>query len=144
MNLVPLVMQVAAGTRSHVNVFGGDYPTRDGTGIRDYIHVEDLARGHIAALDALDDLAGCRAINLGTGSGHTVLEVISAAEAATGRPIPYELSARRPGDVTAAWADPALANELLGWRAEATLDEMCRDAWRWQSANPAGYSSLEG
>jgi UDP-glucose 4-epimerase len=140
-NLLPYVMQVAVGRHPAVRVFGDDYPTPDGTGVRDYIHVVDLARGHVAALQALEEVSGCRAVNLGTGSGASVLEVIAAASRAIGREIPYEIHPRRPGDVTAAWADPSLAHELLGWRADRGLDAICADAWRWQSANPEGYAT---
>jgi UDP-glucose 4-epimerase len=136
-NLMPYVMQVATGRLPHVRVFGGDYPTRDGTGVRDYIHVADLAAGHRAALER--PAPGCRAVNLGTGRGHTVLEVIAAASRAVGRDLPYEIVERRPGDVTATWADPALAAELLGWKAERDLEAMAADHWRWQSGNPQGY-----
>ena len=138
-NLMPYVMQVAVGRHPHVRVYGDDYPTPDGTGVRDYIHVVDLAAGHAAALGALDRLAGYRAVNLGTGKGHSVFEVIRAAERAVGRPIPYEVVARRPGDVVATWVDVTLAQVLLGWAAERDLDAMAADHWRWQSANPHGY-----
>lgn len=140
-NLMPFVMQVAVGRRPEIGIFGDDYPTPDGTGVRDYVHVVDLAAGHIAALDHLDDLGGCRAVNLGTGRGSSVLEVIAAAERAVGRPLPRRVVARRPGDVAASWADPSLAAELFGWTATRTLDDMCADAWRWQQANPEGYRS---
>jgi UDP-glucose 4-epimerase len=140
-NLLPFVMQVAVGRRAVVRVFGDDYPTPDGTGVRDYIHVVDLAVGHVAALAALDRIDGCRAVNLGTGAGASVLEVLAAASRAVGHDIPYEIHPRRPGDVTAAWADPSLAHELLGWRSDRGLDVICADAWRWQSANPEGYAT---
>jgi UDP-glucose 4-epimerase len=138
-NLMPFVMQVAVGRRDELVVFGDDYPTADGTCIRDYIHVMDLAEGHRAALEHLDDLGGCRAINLGTGSGSSVLEVIDAASSAVGAPVPYRIGPRREGDAPATFADPSLAAELLEWRARRTLADMCADAWRWQSANPHGY-----
>ena len=138
-NLMPFVMQVAVGRREKVRVFGDDYPTPDGTGVRDYIHVTDLATGHIAALDALDRVDGCVAVNLGTGRGYSVLDMIAAAARAVGRDIPYEIVARRPGDIAATYADPSLAAELLGWRAERDLDVMVRDHWRWQRDNPDGY-----
>jgi len=138
-NLLPIVMQVAVGRLPAVRVFGSDYPTPDGTCIRDYIHVVDLARGHIAALEAFEVIEGCRVLNLGTGRGYSVLEVIEAASSAVGHPIPYELTPRRPGDVAACWADPAAASELLGWRAELGLADACNDAWAWQSSNPDGY-----
>jgi len=139
-NLMPYIMQVAIGRRDRLEVFGDDYDTPDGTGVRDYIHVVDLARGHLAALDHLDELSGCTAINLGTGRGYSVLEMVKAAEKASGRPVPYRIVGRRPGDIAACWADPSLAAELLGWRAELDIDRMCADHWRWQSANPDGYA----
>lgn len=140
-NLMPYVSQVAVGRLPQLRVFGGDYPTPDGTGVRDYIHVVDLARGHVKALDWLlrDRPGGATAINLGTGRGCSVLDLVRAFEAASGRAIPYEIVARRPGDAASCYADPALAQRLLGWRATRDLDAMCRDAWRWQSANPQGY-----
>lgn len=141
-NLMPFIMQVAVGRRDQLSVFGSDYPTRDGTCIRDYIHVVDLAQGHLAALDALDRTgAGCKAYNLGTGTGSTVLEVIDAAGAAVGSPIPYTIVDRRPGDAAAVFADPTHANEALGWRAERDLATMCADHWRWQSTHPEGFGS---
>jgi UDP-glucose 4-epimerase len=143
-NLMPYVMQVAVGMRPHVRVFGGDYPTADGTGVRDYIHVTDLAKGHLAALGALPEAEGCRAINLGTGRGYSVLEVLRAVETAVGREIPYEIVERRPGDVATCYADPSLARRVLGWRAELDLDAQCADAWRWQRSNPDGYRSRGG
>ncbi len=139
-NLMPYIMQVAVGRRDELVVFGDDYATRDGTCIRDYIHVVDLANGHLAALDAIDDIDGCRAINLGTGNGSTVLEVLAAASRAVGRDLPYRIGPRRAGDATACYADADLAAELLGWKATRSLDDMCADAWRWQSQNPTGYS----
>ncbi len=139
-NLMPFVMQVAVGRRERVRVFGDDYPTPDGTGVRDYIHVTDLAVGHLAALDALAKTRGCVAVNLGTGRGYSVLDMIAAARRATGHPIPHEIVARRPGDIAATYADPAFAAEYLDWRAARDLDVMVRDHWRWQSANPTGYA----
>jgi len=139
-NLVPYIMQVAVGRLDRLQVFGDDYDTPDGTGVRDYIHVVDLARGHLAALNALPKLEGCRAYNLGTGAGYSVLDMVKAAERAVGKPIPYEVTDRRPGDLAVSYADPSRAHEELGWRAEKTLDDMCADAWRWQSANPNGYA----
>jgi UDP-glucose 4-epimerase len=136
---MPFVMQVAVGRLPEVQVFGDDYPTPDGTGVRDYIHVVDLARGHAAALDAIAKVEGCRPVNLGTGRGYSVLDVVGAASAAAGRPIPHRVGPRRPGDVAAVWADPSLGTALLGWKAERDLQEMCEDAWRWQSENPDGY-----
>lgn len=140
-NLLPFVMQTAAGRREKVRVWGRDYPTPDGTCVRDYIHVTDLARGHLAALDRLDAFAGAEAVNLGTGRGCSVLEVIHACAKAVGRPIPYEIAPRRPGDAPAIWANPALARTKLGWSAERGLDAMCADHWRWQKNNPKGYAS---
>ena len=138
-NLMPYVSQVAAGRLPELQVFGNDYPTPDGTGVRDYIHVSDLAAGHLAALAKLESLPAVSAINLGAGRGYSVLEVIRAFEAASGRPVPYRIVARRPGDVAECWADPALAATLLGWRAEHGIEAMCRDAWLWQVGNPEGY-----
>ena len=138
-NLMPYIMQVAVGRRDHLTVHGDDYPTPDGTAVRDYLHVMDLADGHLAALDRIDRVEGAAAVNLGTGVGSSVLDVVRAARAATGHSIPAEMGPRRPGDVVAAYADPALAADLLGWRATRTLDEMCADHWRWQQANPNGY-----
>jgi len=140
-NLMPFVMQTAVGRREKVRVWGNDYPTPDGTGVRDYIHVTDLALGHLAALRNADVLGGVRAINLGTGRGYSVLEMIAAASKAAGKTIPHEVCARRPGDSAAIWADPALAKGLLGWTAERDLDRMCADHWRWQKDNPDGYAS---
>jgi UDP-glucose 4-epimerase len=140
-NLMPFVMQVAVGRRPELVVFGDDYPTPDGTCVRDYIHVMDLAEGHLAALDRLDELPGATPINLGTGSGSSVLEVVAAASAAVGREIPYRVGPRRPGDAPASYADPALANDRLAWKATRTLADMCADAWRWQSQNPEGYAT---
>lgn len=135
-NLLPYVAQVACGKREKLSVFGGDYPTPDGTGVRDYIHVMDLAEGHLAALNRLAVQPGLLTVNLGTGQGYSVLEIVRAFEAASGRPVPVEIVARRPGDIAACYADPSLARELLGWSARRNLDAMCRDAWRWQN-NPA-------
>ena len=152
-NLVPYLMQVAVGRRESLSVFGGDYDTPDGSAIRDYIHVVDLAEGHLAALDALagsDDgdvrdpsvgSTGCRAVNLGTGAGHSVLEVLAAAGRVIGRPVPHEVVGRRAGDIERIWADPSLAADLLGWRARRGLDEMLADHWRWQQRHPDGYRS---
>ena len=140
-NLMPYVAQVAVGRRPQLQVFGGDYPTPDGTGVRDYIHVVDLAEGHVAALRRLLDHPGSLTVNLGTGSGSSVLEVVRAYAQASGREIPYQIVPRRPGDVAACYADPALAATLLGWRAQHGLDRMCADSWRWQSLNPQGFTS---
>lgn len=138
-NLMPYALQVAVGRLPHLNVFGNDWPTPDGTGVRDYIHVVDLARGHLAALAKLPEVCGFLPINLGTGRGHSVLEVVRALSRAVGRDIPYRIVGRRPGDIAACWADPSFAERFLGWRATLGLDDMCRDAWRWQSRNPHGY-----
>ncbi|MDR1651627.1 MAG: UDP-glucose 4-epimerase GalE [Synergistaceae bacterium] len=138
-NLVPYVAQVAVGNLERVKVFGSDYPTPDGTGVRDYIHVSDLARGHVSALRKLSENCGEFVCNLGTGRGYSVLEVISAFERACGRHIDREFTPRRPGDAASVYADPSKAHRELGWRAEFDIDDMCRDAWRWQSANPNGY-----
>lgn len=138
-NLMPFVAQVAIGRRARLAVFGNDYPTPDGTGVRDYIHVVDLALGHVAALGRLLSKRGVFTANLGTGQGYSVLEVVSAFELASERQIPYEIVERRPGDVAIYCACPALAEELLGWRAEKKLGDMCADHWRWQRLNPEGY-----
>ncbi len=138
-NLMPFIAQVAIGRRERLAVFGNDYPTPDGTGVRDYIHVVDLAQGHVAALQHLFAQADSFTVNLGTGRGYSVLEAVQAFEAASGRRVPYQISARRSGDIATCYADPASAQELLGWRAEKTLAEMCADHWRWQSMNPDGY-----
>lgn len=139
-NLMPFVAQVAVGRREKVRIFGGDYPTPDGTALRDYIHVEDLAAGHLAALDKLGKTeAPVSTWNLGTGVGTSVLEVVHAFGRAVGRELPYEIVERRPGDLPAAYADPSLAHEELGWRAKRDIDDMCADSWRWQSQNPEGY-----
>ena len=141
-NLFPFVSQVAVGRRQRLQVFGGDWPTADGSGVRDYIHVMDLAEGHRAALDTLlAEEPQLLTLNLGSGQGHSVLEVVAAFESASGRPVPYELVARRPGDAASTVADPALAAQRLGWRTRRGLAEMCRDGWAWQSANPSGYGS---
>lgn len=131
-NLMPYVARVAAGTLPLLNVYGGDYPTRDGTGVRDYVHVQDVAIGHVYALEQLAGRPGVHTYNLGTGAGHTVLEVVKAFEEASGKPIPYEIVERRPGDVAESWADVSLIAGDLGWRAERDLARMCEDAWRWQ------------
>ena len=146
-NLVPYAAQVAVGRRERLQVFGGDWPTPDGTGIRDYIHVMDLAEAHVAALRHVETrMTGGEVIpiNLGTGAGHSVLEVVRAFEAASGQAIPYDVVGRRPGDVAQVWADPSRAQDLLGWRAERSLEEMCADAWRWQRMNPNGYEEEGG
>jgi UDP-glucose 4-epimerase len=138
-NLVPYIAQVAVGKLSQLTVHGGDYPTRDGTGIRDYIHVTDLVIGHLKALEKLRSHPGLVTYNLGTGRGSSVLEVIKSFEYASGRPIAYRLGPRRPGDAAESWADPTLAQKELGWVATRGLDDMCADVWRWQEANPRGY-----
>ncbi len=138
-NLMPFVAQVAVGRRPRLSVFGSDWPTHDGTGVRDYIHVVDLALGHVAALDRLYAHRGEFTVNLGTGKGYSVLEMVRAFEKASGRPVPYEFVPRRPGDIAECWADPARARALLGWQATRDIDTMCADAWRWQSGNPLGY-----
>ena len=152
-NLVPYLMQVAVGRLDQLSVYGGDYDTPDGSAIRDYIHVVDLAEGHLAALDVLagpDDedvrdpsvrSTGCRAVNLGTGAGHSVLEVLAVAGRVIGRPVPHEVVGRRAGDIERIWADPSLAADLLGWRAGRGLDEMLVDHWRWQQRHPNGYGT---
>jgi UDP-glucose 4-epimerase len=138
-NLFPYITQVAVGKLPKLAIFGGDYGTPDGTGVRDYIHVVDLAIGHLKALEALRGKAGCRAYNLGTGTGNSVLEAVHAFERASGRKIAHEIVARRPGDAASCYCDPSLAARELGWKTERDLDVMCRDAWRWQSQNPDGY-----
>lgn len=141
-NLLPYISQVAVGKLQKLRVFGNDYPTKDGTGVRDYIHVVDLALGHVAALRRLEAHPGeLITVNLGTGNGYSVLEMVHAFEEASGRKVPYEIVARRPGDVAECYADPSHALELLGWKAERGLREMCEDAWRWQSNNPDGYGA---
>lgn len=140
-NLLPFVAQVAVGRQEFLSVWGDDYPTPDGTGVRDYIHVVDLALGHIKALEHLQgQQADCLAVNLGTGFGYSVLDVVREFEKASGKPVPYQIKPRRPGDIASCCADPKLALELLGWQAERGLDVMCADAWRWQCGNPDGYS----
>lgn len=140
-NIMPFVSQVAVGTLERLNVFGGDYNTPDGTGVRDYIHVTDLAKGHLAALNYLNSSQACgfSSFNLGTGKGVSVLELIKAFEKASGKNIPFDIVARRQGDVAACYADPTKANKVLGWKAELDIDRICQDAWRWQVNNPTGY-----
>ncbi|QIA65289.1 UDP-glucose 4-epimerase GalE [Vibrio astriarenae] len=138
-NLMPFVSQVAVGRREFLSVFGSDYPTKDGTGVRDYIHVMDLSDGHIAALKRVGRKEGLHIYNLGTGNGSSVLEMVKAFEAASQKEIPYKLVDRRPGDIAECWADPAKAMRELEWKAERTLEEMTADTWRWQSNNPNGY-----
>ena len=143
-NLLPYVAQVAVGRRDALQVWGSDYDTPDGTGVRDYIHVVDLALGHLKALERLQAGPQCFATNLGTGTGYSVLDIVRAFEHASGRPVPYQLSPRRPGDVASCYADPRHAQTLLGWRAERDLACMCRDAWNWQSRNPQGFAPAPG
>jgi len=140
-NLMPFVAQVAVGRRPRLAVFGNDYPTPDGTGVRDYIHVVDLARGHVAALNRLFATDQGFTVNLGTGQGYSVLDIVRAFEAASGRPVPYDIVARRPGDIAVCYANPETAREVLGWQAKKSLEEMCADHWRWQSMNPQGFST---
>jgi UDP-glucose 4-epimerase len=140
-NLMPYVTQVAIGKRARLQVFGNDYDTPDGTGVRDYIHVLDLADGHVAALRYLLDVQRSITANLGTGTGYSVLELVRAFERASQRPVPFDIVARRPGDIGACYADPALARELLGWQGRRGLDTMCADSWRWQSMNPNGFAA---
>ncbi len=139
-NLMPFVSQVAVGKLAELRVFGGDWPTPDGTGVRDYIHVLDLAQGHVRAIDYLAEHTGLLTVNLGTGRGYSVLEVVRAFEQASGRAVPYRIVDRRPGDIAQCYADPAHANRLLGWVARRDLAQMCADAWNWQRSNPQGYA----
>ena len=145
-NLLPYVSQVAVGRLKELNVFGNDYPTPDGTGVRDYIHVVDLAKGHLKAIEKLgrEPKLGLKIYNLGTGHGYSVLQIVKAFEKASGRPVPYRISPRRAGDIAECWADPSLALRELGWKAERGIEEMCRDAWNWQSKNPYGYRKRPG
>ncbi|MEZ9550433.1 UDP-glucose 4-epimerase GalE [Vibrio breoganii] len=138
-NLMPFVSQVAVGRREYLSVFGDDYPTPDGTGVRDYIHVMDLSDGHIAALQKVGNESGLHIFNLGTGNGSSVLDMVKAFEQASGTTIAYKIAPRRPGDIAECWADPAKAEAVLGWKATRTLQEMSEDTWRWQSENPKGY-----
>jgi len=140
-NLIPYVSQVAVGKLSELSVFGDDYPTKDGTGIRDYIHVVDLAQGHLKALDHIAGASGVLTYNLGTGNGYSVLDIVSAFEKASGQPVPYRIVPRRAGDIAACWADPTLAREELDWQAKRDLDKMMCDTWNWQKKNPSGYRS---
>ena len=140
-NLIPYISQVAVGKLERLSVFGGDYNTPDGTGVRDYIHVVDLAKGHVKALQALENKPQVLTVNLGTGNGYSVLDMVKAFEKASGKGVPYQIVGRRPGDITTCYADPTYAAEKLGWTAEYGLDEMCEDTWRWQSQNPDGYKA---
>ena len=139
-NLMPFISQVAVGRRDHLNVFGSDYDTPDGTGVRDYIHVVDLARGHVAAIDFMKDNKGEFVFNLGTGVGYSVLDMVKAFEKANGIKIPYELVDRRPGDLATCYSTPAKSEKVLGWKAEFGLEDMCRDSWNWQKNNPNGFN----
>ena len=141
-NLMPFVSQVAVGMREKLSIHGGDYPTPDGTGVRDYVHVMDLAEGHVAALRNAEKAAGLVTVNLGTGIGASVLDVVKSFERACGKSIAYEIGPRRAGDVPAYWGDPTLAENLLGWRARRSVDQMCADSWRWQQGNPRGYEPV--
>lgn len=138
-NLMPFVSQVAVGRRDHLTIYGNDYDTPDGTCVRDYIHVMDLAQGHVAAVSYADKLAGCDAINLGTGTGYSVLDMVRAFEKANNLTLRYEMGPRRPGDLPMVYSDPRKALDVLGWKAEKTIEDMCRDQWNWQSKNPNGY-----
>lgn len=139
-NLMPYIAQVAVGRRSELHVFGNDYPTHDGTGVRDYIHVVDLATGHLRAIEYTEEHKGVEAVNLGTGQGYSVLELVRAFEMASGRSVPYVVDPRRPGDIAVCYAEPAKAAKLLKWTARRDLATMCTDTWRWQSMNPQGYN----
>ena len=138
-NLMPYITQVAVGRRDHLSIFGDDYDTPDGTGVRDYIHVVDLARGHVAAVKYATENKGCEVFNLGTGTGYSVLDMVHAFIDVNRVPVPYEITERRPGDLAVCYADPAKSAEVLGWKAEKNLSDMCRDSWNWQSKNPMGY-----
>ena len=138
-NLMPFITQVAVGRREKLSVYGNDYPTHDGTGVRDYIHVVDLAKGHVAAVEYASANRGCEVFNLGTGTGYSVLDMVKAFEKANGVAVPYQIVDRRPGDLPTCYADPAKSAAVLGWKAEKNLEDMCRDSWRWQSQNPMGY-----
>ena len=138
-NLMPYITQVAVGKRDHLNVFGNDYDTHDGTGVRDYIHVVDLALGHVKALNKIKENCGLKIYNLGTGHGYSVLDIVKAFEQASGVKVPYEITARRPGDIATCYADASLAKKELGWEAQFGIKEMCEDSWRWQKNNPEGY-----
>lgn len=140
-NLLPYIAQVAIGKLEKLSIFGDDYPTADGTGIRDYIHVMDLAEGHLKAIDHIDDKKGFSVYNLGTGVGYSVLEMLHAFEKASGRNVPYQIVPRREGDIAECWSAPGLASEELGWKATRNLDAMMRDTWHWQKNNPNGYRS---
>lgn len=138
-NLLPYITQVASGKREFLHIYGNDYPTHDGTGVRDYIHVVDLARAHLSALELAQSKQGIDYFNIGTGKGYSVLDVVHAFEKVTGKPLPYKIEARRPGDIATCYADPTKAENMLGWKAEYDMNRMCEDAYRWQSMNPNGY-----
>ena len=140
-NLMPYITQVAIGRLEHLSVYGNDYDTHDGTGVRDYLHVVDLAKGHVAAMKYAAEHTGCEVFNLGTGTGYSVLDMVSAFKEANGVEVPYQITARRPGDLAICYADPAKSEQVLGWKAEKTLTDMCRDSWNWQSKNPKGYEN---
>ena len=141
-NLMPFIAQTAVGKRPYLNVFGDDYATHDGTGVRDYIHVVDLADGHIKALQKIADIQGVLTVNLGTGKGYSVLDVVKAFEKASGKKVAYQIAPRRAGDIAQCYADPSYAKEVLGWEAKRSLEEMCQDSWHWQSKNPNGYKEI--
>ena len=138
-NLMPYITQVAVGRREFLSVYGNDYDTHDGTGVRDYIHVTDLSRGHVAAVDYADRHTGCEVFNLGTGTGYSVLDMVNTFRQVNGVSVPYKISDRRPGDIAVCYADPTKSTQVLGWKAEKTLADMCRDSWNWQKNNPQGY-----
>lgn len=138
-NLLPYVAQVASGKLEKVHVFGDDYDTPDGTGVRDYIHVVDLAKGHVKAIEGMEKMDGVNVFNLGTGVGYSVLDIIHALEKACGKRLPYVIDPRRPGDIATCYSDPSKAEKILGWKAEKNIEDMCRDAWNWQTKNPDGY-----
>ena len=138
-NLMPYITQVAVGRLKELSVFGNDYPTPDGTGVRDYIHVVDLAKGHVAAVKFADEHKGCEVFNLGTGTGYSVLDMVNTFQEVNQVPVPYKIAPRRPGDIAVCYADPAKSAEMLGWKAEYNLADMCRDSWNWQSNNPNGF-----
>ncbi|MBO5867866.1 MAG: UDP-glucose 4-epimerase GalE, partial [Oscillospiraceae bacterium] len=142
-NLMPYITQVAVGRREKLSVFGNDYDTHDGTGVRDYIHVVDLAKGHVAAVEYVSKNSGCQVFNLGTGTGYSVLDMVHTFSEINGVNVPYVITERRPGDLATCYADPAKSGELLGWKAEKTLADMCRDSWNWQKNNPNGYEGAE-
>lgn len=140
-NLMPYITQVAVGKLDHLTVYGNDYDTPDGSGVRDYIHVVDLARGHVKALQAISNKCGVEVFNLGTGKGYSVLELVTAFEKSTGINVPYVIGARREGDIASCYSDPHKAFKILGWKAEHDIEDMCKDSWKWQQMNPNGYES---